>query len=78
MPVLLDCTVELAGAISEAVVTVAVGTTPSTTIAFAPAILLAGKVEEVSSIPERSVTSPALNEIAFAVRSALVSPLCTV
>ena len=54
------------------------GTTPSTTIAFAPAILFApvGNVVEAITFPTRSLTEPTL--IAFAVKSPETSPAWTV
>ena len=53
---------------------VTVGTTPSTTIAFAPAMLLApvGNVVAVIALPAASNTEPTVN--ALAVRSAEASP----
>ena len=61
-----------AGAITDAVVTVTVGTTPSMTIAFTVAIFDAGKVDAVITFPARSLTEPTL--MAFAVRSPETSP----
>ena len=54
--------------------TVAVGTTPSTTIAFAPAIFEApaGNVVAVIAFPATSTMVPAVNEVA--VRSNETSP----
>jgi hypothetical protein len=58
--------------------TVTVGTTPSITIAFAPAILLAplGTVVEVIALPAVSLTETIVNDSTE--RSEVTSPLCTV
>jgi hypothetical protein len=57
--------------------TVMVGTTPSITIAFAPAILLAplGTVVEVIAFPAVSLTETIVNDNTD--RSEVVSPFCT-
>jgi hypothetical protein len=57
--------------------TVMVGTTPSITIAFAPAILLAplGTVVEVIALPAVSLTLTSANDNTD--RSEVVSPFCT-
>jgi hypothetical protein len=58
--------------------TVMVGTTPSITIAFAPAILLAplGTVVEVIALPAVSLTETIVNDSTE--RSEVTSPFCTV